>query len=97
MGIGRTVGRASKYLVAGVAILYAVDWSVFELRQARGTAMSSVAVEQYLRTPLKGNKQEYDYMGTAQESCSKTLFPQYAASAWNSPCWWLSRHRTQWR
>jgi hypothetical protein len=97
MRMMRVVGRVARYLLISVAIGYAVDWGVFELRLARGTAMGSVTVEQYLMTPLKGNKQEYDYMGTADESCSRTLLPQYAASAWNPPCWWLARHKTRWQ
>ena len=88
--------RAVKYLLIGVAILYAVDWIVFEARQTRGTGMRSIQVDQYLATPLKGNKAEYDYVGTASENCSRTLFPQYAGSKWNPPCWWLERHKAQW-
>jgi hypothetical protein len=92
-----TLGKAAKYFLITLAILYASDWSVFEARQARGTAMGSVPVEQYLQTPLKGNKAEYDYMGTADQTCSRTLFPQYASSQWNVPCWWLARHKAQWQ
>ena len=93
MGMMRTVGRAAGYVLLGAAIVYAVDWGVFELR---GPAMSTVTVQQFLKTPLKGNKLEFDYLGTADASCSRTLFPQYAASAWNPPCWWLQRHKTRW-
>ena len=80
-----------------MAVLYILDWSAFEVRQMRGTAMGSVSVERYLQTSLKGNKAEYDYLGTADQACSRTLFPQYAASAWSVPCWWLQRHKTQWQ
>jgi len=90
------LGKAAKYLLVGLAILYVSDWSVFEVRRARGTAMGSVAVEQYLQTPLKGDKAEYDYLGTANQTCSRTLCPQYAASQWNLPCWWVKRHKAQW-
>jgi hypothetical protein len=92
-----TLGKAAKYFLIGLTILYALDWSVFETRRARGTAMGIVAVEQYLQTPLKGSKAEYDYLGTADHSCSRTLLPQYAGSQWNVPCWWLERHKTQWQ
>jgi len=91
------LGKGAKYLLVGLTILYVFDLSVFETRRARGTAMSSVTVEQYLQTPLKGNKAEYDYLGTAPESCSRTLFPQFAASHWNSPCWWVERQKAQWQ
>lgn len=59
--------------------------------------MGSMPVEQYLATPLKGNKAEYDYLGTADAPCSRSIFPQHAQSAWNPPCWWLQRHPAQWK
>jgi hypothetical protein len=93
MRLMRLIGLAARYLLIGAAVAYAVDWSVFELR---GPAMSTVTVHKFLKTPLKGNKLEFDYLGTADESCSRTLFPQYTASTWNAPCWWLSRHKTRW-
>jgi len=91
------LGNFAKYLLIGLAVLYALDWGVFEVRHARGGGMASVSVEQYLQTPLKGQKAEYDYLGTADQICSRTLFPQYAASQWNSPCWWVQRHKAQWQ
>lgn len=93
----RILGEAAKYLLISLAILYVLDWSVFEVRRMRGNGMGSVPVEQYLATPLKGNKAEYDYLGTVNQNCSRTLFPQYAASAWNVPCWWLARHTASWQ
>jgi len=90
-------GKAAKYLLIGLAVLCVVDWSVFEVRRVRGTAMGTVPVEQYLQTPLKGSKAEYDYLGTADQACARTLFPQYASSRWIPPCWWLERHKTQWQ
>jgi hypothetical protein len=49
-------------------------------------------VEQFLRTPLKGQKEEFDYMGTVAQPCVPSLFPHSS----ESPCWWLERHKTQW-
>ncbi len=92
----KIVGLAVKYLLISLAIVYAIDWTVFEVRQGRGTGMKNVLVEQYLATTLKGNKAEYDYTGTAEVKCSRTLFPQYAASIWNRPCWWLEHHKKRW-
>ena len=89
--------KAAKYLVLTFAILYALDWTVFEVRRLSGGGIGSVAVEQYLSTTLKGNKAEYDYLGTTNQNCSRTLFPQYAMATWNSPCWWLERHKTTWQ
>ena len=91
------LGTVAKYILIGLIVLYVLDWSVFELRRVRGGGMGTVSVEQYLQTPLKGQKAEYDYLGTADQSCSRTLFPQYAASQWNPPCWWLQRHKAQWQ
>ena len=96
MRLMRVAGRAALYLLIGLALAYAIDWIVFGLRLSRGTAMGTVTVQQFLKTPLKGNKLEYDYLGSADDTCSQTLFPQYAASTWNPPCWWLARHKTQW-
>jgi hypothetical protein len=93
----RILGDAAKYLLITFAILYALDWTVFEIRRARGTGMGTVTVEQYLSTALKGNKAEYDYLGSANQSCTHSLFPQYALSSWNSPCWWLEGHKTVWQ
>jgi hypothetical protein len=91
------VGQMAMYLLIGLAILYAADWGVFELRMARGTGLGNVAVDQYLKTPLKGDKDEYDYLGAAAENCSLSVFPQYAASALNPPCWWLKKHNQRWQ
>ncbi len=92
----RIIRRAAKCLVIGLALLYAADWGVFEVRLLRGIGLGTVPVEQYLKTALKDNKAEYDYLGTVSEKCSRSLFPQHAASQWRPPCWWLQRHRQRW-
>ena len=51
-----------------------------------------VQVNQFLATPLKGNKVEYDLMGTVPMTCSRSIFPQKG----NPACWWLERHTSQW-
>jgi hypothetical protein len=93
----RHLGQTAKYLLISLALLYAADWSVFEVRLVRGAGLQSVPIEQYLKTPLKGGKAEYDYMGTADENCSRSMFPQYAGSQWNPPCWWRNQHRQNWQ
>jgi hypothetical protein len=50
--------------------------------------MGTVSVGTLIETPLKGNKMEYDWGGTADVDCSKSLFPQAGSGA----CWWLRRH-----
>ncbi|MGC2297418.1 MAG: hypothetical protein WA476_01360 [Acidobacteriaceae bacterium] len=84
--------QTAKVMVVAAVLLWLTDWAVFRVRAARGTAFDSVQVEEYLSTALKGNKQEYDYMGTAQVSCARAVFPHAGAPA----CWWLRRHTTQW-
>jgi hypothetical protein len=92
----RILRRAAAYAIIGLLILFALDCSVFELRRISGGGMGSVPIDQFLATSLKGNKTEYEYLATVNQSCSRTLFPQYAASQWNPPCWWLQRHRARW-
>ena len=93
----RILSEVAKYFLITLAVLYALDFVTFHARQQRGIALSTIAVDQFLSTPLKGNKAEYDYLGTANQPCSRTLFPQYASSTWNPPCWWLQRHKTTWQ
>jgi hypothetical protein len=52
-----------------------------------------VQVNQLLATPLKGNKMEYDLIGTVPQTCSRSIFPQKG----NPACWWLQRHNSQWQ
>lgn len=88
----RQLGRILLVLVGLLALLYVGDWSVLEARAAHGTAYGTVEVPQFLATQLKGNKTEYDLMGTVDETCMRSLFPQ----KWHPPCWWLKRHTSQW-
>jgi hypothetical protein len=92
-GWARRLGQIA--IVAGVlsGILYMGDWAVFQVRSARGTAYGAVNVNQFLATPLKGNKVEYDLLGTVNETCSRSIFPQKG----NPACWWLERHKSQWQ
>jgi hypothetical protein len=50
-----------------------------------------VTVSRFLAIPLKGNKQEFDYLGTSDVPCSVSLFPQGGQSA----CWQLRRNPNQ--
>jgi hypothetical protein len=83
----RRWGRIFQVVLATLVALYVVDWVAL-----RFTGSSSVQVEQFLRTPLKGQKEEFDYMGTVAQPCARSLFPHSA----ESPCWWLARHKVQW-
>ncbi|MGD0940517.1 MAG: hypothetical protein ABR905_12485 [Terracidiphilus sp.] len=73
--------------VAFVAV-YAGDWITYKLR---GSPQSKVTVNRYVTIPLKGNKQEFDYLGSSDVPCSVSLFPQ----AGQNPCWQLRRNPNQ--
>jgi hypothetical protein len=91
------LGQTLKFLLLALVLFYLADWGTFAVRLKRGTGLKNVTVEQYLSTPLKGQKIEYDYLGTAERSCSRAVFPQYVASQWIPPCWWLQRHNQAWQ
>ena len=84
-------------LVMGLAVLagllYVGDWAVLRARVSHGTAYRVIQVNQLLATPLKGNKVEYDLMGTVPVTCSRSIFPQNG----NPACWWLERNTAQWQ
>jgi hypothetical protein len=75
-------------LVVVFVAVYAGDWMVFKLR---GSPCSQVNVNRYATIPLKGNKQEFDYLGSIDVPCSVSLFPQGEQSA----CWQLRRSPNQ--
>jgi len=81
----------TRALVAAVIVVYLIDWAVLRKRMTGGTAYGTVQVDEYLSTPLKGNKAEYDYLGTVPVSCARSIFPHGAA-----PCWWRESHKSVW-
>ena len=85
--------RALKYVLIAAVVLYFADWAVLAVRLARHTGTGSVTVSQYLATPLKGQKVEYDYLGNVDQPCVKSIFPHQQ----EQPCWWLERHKNQWQ
>jgi hypothetical protein len=88
----RRVGQIALVLVAFLILLYAGDWAVLRVRSSHGTAYRVIKVNQFLASPLKGSKVEYDWTGTVDQQCSRSIFPQDG----NPACWWLERHTTQW-
>lgn len=86
--LGRWLLRIALALALAFAVTYVGDWAVFKIR---GSPMSKVTVNQYMTVPLKGNKEEFDYVGTGDVPCSISLFGQ----AGSSPCWQLRRHTNQ--
>jgi hypothetical protein len=84
----RWLQRSVVVLVAGFVALYGGDLAIYKLR---GSPTSTVTVSRFLTIPLKGNKIEYDYVGTSDVPCCVSLFPQ----AGQSPCWRLRRNPNQ--
>jgi hypothetical protein len=89
----RRLASVAQVLMAFLVLLYAADWALLRIRLSHGTAYRVVAVNQFLASPLKGNKVEYDWTGTVDQNCTRSIFPQAGAE----PCWWLERHKTQWQ
>jgi len=84
----RMLGRTAAGLMVALVVLYVSDWAVWRVRVARGGGMGSVVVSNIVVMPLKDNKEEYDWGGTMEVSCSRSIFPQAGSGA----CWWLRRH-----
>lgn len=80
----RWVRRVLVVLAVGFVAVYGGDWAVFNLR---GSPVAKVTVNRYMTIPLKGNKKEYDYLGTMDVPCSVSLFSQGG----QSPCWQVRR------
>jgi hypothetical protein len=85
----RLWARILQLMFALVVVLYLGDWIGLRVR---AQTSSTVQVQQFLRTPLKGQKEEFDYMGTVDQPCVRSLFPHNS----QSPCWWLERHKISW-
>lgn len=86
----RFIARTAAALIAALVLLYLGDWAVWRIRVARGGGMGTVSVGTLIETPLKGNKEEYDWGGTTDVDCSRSIFPHAGSGA----CWWLRRHAT---
>jgi hypothetical protein len=84
----RILGRALVGIIGALSVVYVGDWAVWRARVAMGGGMDKVMVTRILVTPLKGNKEEYDWDGTDNVDCSRSIFPQ----AGDGACWWLRRH-----
>ena len=88
----RWLALFAQVLAVSILLLWLGDWIVFRIQAAHGHGFQSIQVQEYLTTPLKGSKEEYDYIGPEMESCARAIFPRAGAP----PCWWLRRHTDQW-
>jgi hypothetical protein len=88
MLIVRWLRRTAIALLALFLAVYCGDWALYKLR---GAPTTTVTVNRFLTVPLKGGKQEFDYLGTAPVPCARALFPQGSLA----PCWQLRRNPNQ--
>ena len=89
----RWIQRVVVFLVAGFVIAYGGDWAIYKLR---GSPTDTVTVSLFVSAPLKNEKQEIDYIGQEQWTCTRSLFPfpPYQQNQ-SSPCWYLRKHTNQ--
>jgi len=80
--------RVLVLLAAVFVVIYGGDWAVYKLR---GSPRSTVTVKRYVTIPLKGDKQEFYYLGSFDAPCSVSLLSQ----AGQDPCWQLRRNSIQ--
>lgn len=87
--LGRWLVRIFLFLAAATLVAYAAD-TLFYL--SRGSPTSTVTVNRFMGVPLKGQKEEYDFLGSVEVPCARALFPHSS----HDPCWLLRRHSNQW-
>jgi hypothetical protein len=87
--LGRWLARALLALAAFSVAAYIVDSIVY---LARRSPTSTVTVNKFMGIPLKGQKEEYDFLGSQQVPCAVALFPHNG----QDPCWRLRRNPNQW-
>jgi hypothetical protein len=84
--------RCLRMIVLGIAafaiISFALDWEIFKLT---GSPRSRYTVSHFVSAPLKNHKEEIDYVGSEDVSCSLSIYPQGGFT----PCWYLRRHTNQ--
>lgn len=87
--VGRWLVRIFLFCAVVAVVSYIVDTGIFLLR---GSPTEQLTVQKFMGIPLKGQKEEYDYLGPAQVSCAAALFPHKGMDA----CWRLRRNPNQW-
>lgn len=87
--LGRWLVRTFLTAAVTTVVAYGADTVIFALR---GSPTSTVMVQKFMGIPLKGQKEEFDYLGPAQVSCAVALFPHRG----QDPCWRLRRNPNQW-
>lgn len=89
----RWLGKWLLRILIGVIVVFfiafAADLAVYK---SQGSPHATITVNRFMSVPLKGQKTEYDFLGTADVACAQALFPQDGLSA----CWRLRRNPNQW-
>ena len=88
----RWLSLAVKYVLVAALALFLLDWLVYAVRRADGGGTATVVVHEYLASPLKGGRVEFDDMGKKKVTCAEALFPHGPLSV----CWWVRRHTDKW-
>jgi hypothetical protein len=84
----RWLVRGAAVLVIAFLAVYAVDSAIFLLR---GSPTGTATINHFLAIPLKNQSTEYDYQGSSDQPCSRSLFAQGGKPA----CWRLRRNSNQ--
>ncbi len=87
--LGRWLAGALFGFAVCFVAAWVCDWTLFHMR---GKPTATITVHRYMGVPLKGQKEEYDFLGDFAVPCSVSLFPQGG----NDPCWYLGSHPDQW-
>lgn len=88
--LGRWFARAFLVLAAATVVAYAADTLVYVMR---GSPSATVTVNRFMGVPLKGQKEEYDFLGSVPVQCAVSLFPHNG----QDPCWHLRRNQNEWQ
>ncbi len=92
---GRMRSGYTAWLTLAVMLLIvasAADYAIFVYRQRHGDVLSFTTVRQFVATPLKNGRYEYNYLGTMDIACVQAFLPHQKMS----PCWWVVIHHDHW-
>lgn len=78
--------RIGEFLLAAAILLYGGDFVQLRFRKQ---PTGQVEVHQFYAVRLKGKKVEYMPLDNANETCTRSLFPQMG----HLPCWYVEGHR----
>jgi hypothetical protein len=84
----KQIADALLWLFAAILLLWLGDWAVWRIRVHYGGGYDTVQVDQFLLTPLKNHRMKADEQSTANQPCTRSIFPHNG----DDPCWWLRRH-----